>query len=63
MRDNPGQLAPELSREFDNNRSTALYAGQPGSAGTRTLRNINPIYRTRPQILTSTSLQGLRVYL
>jgi len=37
----------------DNNRLMALYQGQPGSRGTRTLRNINPIYH-----LSSNSLQA-----
>jgi len=43
----------------------AFYSGQPSCASTRTLRNIKPIYHTRPQIphqLFQHSLPGLPFY-
>ena len=56
----------QLVAEY-RNRSTTVYLGPPGRAGTRTLGNSNPIYHPHcPQIPIKhpqPSLPGLTVYL
>jgi len=57
----------QRQHNHNDNHLMALYSGQPGWAGTRTLRNINPIYHSHcPQVPhnhSQPSLPGLTVYL